>query len=82
MLVINNEKYAENDKEFINSLFTPGGALRTFLKIQKRKNEILYYTQPGRGYFERNTDGLFGQFSTLDNGRKFYQWTTADIKRQ
>lgn len=38
MIVINGEQYAENDKEFIDSLFTPGGTLRTFAKIQKRKS--------------------------------------------
>lgn len=81
MIVINGEQYAENDKEFIDSLFTPGGTLRTFAKIQKRKNETLFYTRPGGGYFER-IDGLFGQLSTLDNGRKFFQWTSAEIKRQ
>ena len=86
--------YAENDAEYIESLFTPvdvpgaennRGTLAIFHKIQKRKNEILYWTTENKGYFERK-DGLFGQFGKIEggkyDGKLWFQWTCAEIKRQ
>lgn len=80
---INNTttKYAENDDEYFDSIFSSGPSLAPFKKIQRRKNEILYFTDDDRGYFERK-DGFFGKFSTLDNGKKFFQWTTEKITRE
>lgn len=54
MIIINGEQYAENNREFIDSLFTPGGTLRTFAKITrrdtKRERGILYWTDDRGGY--------------------------------
>ena len=57
-------EYAENNQEFLDSIFTPGGTLAVFKKIQNRKNDILYFVDDVHGYFERKTDGLFGKFGT------------------
>ena len=75
-------EYAENNREFVDSIFTPGGTLAVFKKIQNRKNDVLYFVDDDRGYFERKADGLFGKFGTLENGKKFFQWTTEKITRK
>lgn len=72
--------YAENDKEYFDSIFSYGASLVPFKKIKKTKSATLYFTDKDKGYFER-FDGLFGKFGRLDNGRLFYQWTTEKINR-
>lgn len=86
MIVINGEQYAENDKEFIDSLFTPGGTLRTFAKITrrdtKRERGILYWTDDRGGYCLDENSGIFGVFYKLDGGRIGFNYTAQEIKRQ
>lgn len=55
---------------------------RKFYKTEKKRNgDRLYYTEEGRGYLERGGDGFWAVFSTLDNGRKWYQYTLEHIER-
>lgn len=75
------KQYAENDDEFTDSLFTPGGSLNLFYKITKRKNHTLYWINEKRGYVQQHDNKLWGQFSKHDNGL-FFQYTTAKITRQ
>ena len=80
--------FAENDKQFIDSLFTPvkipgatnfGGSLALFYKIQDKKSARLYWLNDSRGYFLDKKSGLWGQFSKLGKGL-FYQYTLAKIE--
>lgn len=72
-------KYAENDNEFTDSIFTPGGALNLFYKIQKHKDETLFFITPKHGIARRHHDGFFCKFSKLDNGKFFFQHTLDTI---
>lgn len=79
--------YAENDKQFIDSLFNPvklpgatndRGSLALFYKIQDKKSARLYWINDSRGYFLDKKSGLWGQFSKMGKGL-FYQYTLAKI---
>ena len=81
--------YAENDKEYTESLFEPvkiadaennKGTLALFKKIEKKRGGVLYWTTENNGYFE-NKSGLFGQFGKVDGDKLYFQPTLAQIKR-
>ena len=87
---ITNKKtaYAENDKQFTDSLFNPvnipgatnnRGTLALFHKIQDKKGARLYWVNDSRGYFLDKKSGIWGQFSKLEKGL-FYQYTLAKIE--
>ena len=80
MIIINNKKYATTEDEQIESLFVCGGTL-DILPTEKRKNETLFFTdkEKTRGFFACPKTGVCGQFSTKDNGKRFFQFTCADV---
>ena len=55
---------------------------RKFYKITTgRTGTRHYYTEKGRGYVQRGSDGFWAVFSTLENGRKWYTYTFEHIER-
>ena len=82
--------FAENDAEYTESLFHPvdekgatneRGTLALFHRIERTKNAVFYWVDEKGGYFERNKDGIWGQFGIVDGG-KWCQWTLAEITRK
>lgn len=74
-------KFATSDSEFVDSLFNDGGGTLTPLyKITKQKNAVLYWLNSESGVFVRTLPTpLWGKFSKLGNGKKFYQHTLDKI---
>lgn len=90
---ITNKKiaYAESDNEYLDSLFKPvdiegaennRGSLALFYKIQERKTSRLYWISDKGGYFLDKKSNLWGQFSKLESGKLFCQYTLAKITKQ
>lgn len=90
---ITNKKiaYAESDNEYLDSLFNPvdiegaennRGTLALFYKIQKRKSSDLYWINKRKGYCLDKKSNIWGQFSKLESGQLYFQYTLADIIKQ
>ncbi len=45
------------------------------IKVIKDLKHTILFEVEGNKYFIRKDDGLIGQYSTLENGKKWYQYT-------
>lgn len=75
-------KFATSDSEFVDSLFNNGeGTLTPLYKITKQKNAVLFWISADSGVFFRTLPTpLWGKFSKLENGKKFFQHTLDKIQ--
>lgn len=64
MILFNGVQYAENDREFTESLFTPGASYNLLHSIKKTSTSYLFFIDSERG--------VFGKFTTI-NKKRFFQ---------
>jgi hypothetical protein len=76
MLVLNGTKLAENEKEFIDSLFSIGGTCSGYIKVNKRSISILNQQKEKVGVINRH--GVLCCATKLKDGKWWYNF--ADIK--
>lgn len=80
MITFSNKTYAKNDKEMVNSLFTPGGTCAGFYKKLKngflildlQKNPFAFIvSNKKQGYFVVNA-------TKTKEGKLFYNYSTSE----
>lgn len=74
MIVINGNKYAETENEFIDSLFSSGGTCSGYAK--RRKRDVLFMDHQHIPFGVVNAHGVVGSARELDNGRVWYSYGT------
>lgn len=74
MIVFNGYKFAETEKEVIDSLFQGGGTLSG--KAKRTKRSIKFYDMQGNIFAVINQELVTGSARKLDNGKIWYSYMT------
>lgn len=77
MITLNGKKFARNNREFVDSLFSPGGTCVGYYKVQKRAVilEDMHHNRIGAV----NWDGVLCSATKMPDGRYWYSYRTPDI---
>jgi len=76
MITLNNKHFAENETEFTNSLFAPGGTCAGYAKRLKRHIKLYDHNKELIGVI--NKHGVLCRAIKTDNG---YWYSYGDIKQ-
>ena len=77
MVIINGKKFVENDAEFIDSLFAPGGTCVGYVRANKRSITLMDMQQQKVGAITRY--GVLACATKLDGGQWWYTHATIGI---
>ena len=77
MITINGYKFAETEKEFIDSLFHSDGTCYGYAKRTKRA--IKFYNQQHEIFGAINQESVVASSRKLDNGKTWYSYGTPEI---
>jgi len=74
MIKLNNKKFAETEKEFINSLFEPGGTCNGY--AQRLKNKIKLFNAQRELIGIINKHAVLCKALLLNNGKYWFSYGT------
>ncbi len=74
MLILNNKKFAANDKEFINSLFETGGTCVGYHKMVRGQMILMDHQRNRIGVINRH--GVLCCATKMDDGKYWYSYAT------
>ena len=77
MITLNGNKFAANDTEFTNSLFSSGGTCVGFYRAYKNTINLLDMQKVKVGVI--NKHGVLALASKLDNGKWWYSYGDIDL---
>ena len=76
MITLNNKKFARNDKEFTDSLFSKGGTCTGYYKVNRKSVAIMDMQGEKVGVIANN---VLAKASKQDNGKYWYSYGDVDI---
>ena len=76
MIILNGKKFAENEKEFIDSLFDPSGTCVGYAKRIKKSITILNNNREKVGVI---ANGVLASATKLESGEYWYSYATPSI---
>lgn len=76
MVILNDKKFAENDKEFVSSLFTDKTCVG-YVRKNKKSITIMDHQKNKVGVLNRH--GVLCHASKLDDGKWWYNLATIDL---
>ena len=76
MITLNGKKFAESEKEFIDSLFDPSGTCVGYAKRHKKKISLLDHNKEMVGVIANN---VLASATKLENGKYWYNYATPSL---
>ena len=74
MIILNGNKFAKNDSEFTDSLFTPGGTCVGYYKANRCSVYLLNMQKERVGVINKN--GVLGSATKTKEGNWWYSYAT------
>lgn len=79
MITINNHKFARNEKEFLESLFTGGETCYGYYRTVKHGVKLMNMQNELFAFIKVNGNSAFAVSASISNGKARYMFSTMSV---